>query len=752
MTQAASRAIYTPIITAFGSLIKKYNMYPPGHAFVDQGLNQVMTSFAKYFESYPTLAIAIGSDRMYVEDQELGDDDMLGSFVRVLHQFGVTQIKFQRGLTRDDLACFFETFAVDSNTAAEAGGYRELLCGKGVTSIEIAVIDYRLREEHLDDVATASDAEIWQKLGNAWQGGAKKTATEDDQVFAKSLLGNVTRMAHALNSALDAKGKSGEAATAAETFLNMVASIAPEAAKSEAATRESLQRVIDAINPRGLYVLMKRIAIDADSPAARGGPAMADALARMPERKIARGLLKGFDAKTGTARELAAVYRAFVGPGREQAMLAEVRNLVFDSDNRTDPTLAKIVEDLAALTDPVIKRLQQTLSAAFGEQTAKETETYNFVGANRRDDPELLADFSAQRIQEAYCQNRLAMLEMARQTANYAFHARHLEAWVAGLIRDGQIELADVFTQTLAKHAAPENENAASRDTARELLKSLAQEELADAVIRAEKKWTKTDKAPLLRLLKKMGDAAFGPIVRALEMEENFGSRSFQLTVLDEAGLGAVEAIQERLAHGEWRNVRNMRDLLNKLKPESLIESLEVTVKHAEANVRKEAAKALLPAVGPRAVPLLATLIGDADEGVRHQAIINLGQFRSSGPAVDALMAALRQEKRFRGDAKAEELALRALGGMKDARALAALAPYVAGVKFYQQADKDLVAAAAKAMVHLGHDECLAVLRKGAKSWNRTVKQICAKCLAEVEFRTMAAAQPAEPPPAEAPQ
>ena len=755
MSQATSRATFTPIITAFGSLIKKYNMYPPGHAFVEQGLNQVMSSFEKYFETYSTLAIAIGPERMYVEEHEMGDDEMLGSFVRVLHQFGVTQIKFQRGLTRADLAGFFETFAIDSGAASEAGGYREMLAAKGVTTIEISVINYQLREEHLDDVETATDAEIWQKLANAWQG--QEAASEEDQAFAASLLNNVTRMAHALNSALSAKGKSGDAGAFADTFLNMINSITPDAAQTDAATmtsfRKQLQRVVEAANPRTLHFLMHKIVLVAETVAARGGPVLPQVIAGMPERKLTAGLLGGFDPQAGTVGDLVRIYQEFVADDRETAILGQIRDLVFDSDCRHDAMLNAVSSELAQLAcyGPKIERLQQALAAALAEFSCQEAELYTFVEANRRDDADLLGNFSALRIEEAYCRNLLLVLEMAQRSEAGCFYGENLDTMIADMVRSGQFELADSMTQTLARHASPANENAGSRNAAQKVLKSLEREDLAEALLRAEPTWNRPDKSPLVRLLQRTGPAAFEPIMRALEKEESRSSRSFLISLLRDAGNDAVEIIKARLQHPDWRMVRNMLGLLIRLQPDDLMASLEFAAGHADAPVRKEAVKALMPAAGTRVIPLLANLIHDADEGVRRQAILNLGQFRAAAEAADLLIAALQpRQQRFHGDAKSEELALRALGGMKLPRAVDTFAPYIAGVRFYHQPNKEVVAAAAKSLWSLDVPQGRAVLEKGAKSWNRTVKQICQQCLAEPPPRT--AAKPAGAPREEAPR
>jgi HEAT repeat protein len=266
-------------------------------------------------------------------------------------------------------------------------------------------------------------------------------------------------------------------------------------------------------------------------------------------------------------------------------------------------------------------------------------------------------------------------------------------------------------------------------------LQDLQQESLAADLIAAEHDLGKEHGAQIRDLLVHMGPAAFEPIVNALETESDRNARMFLLGILQESGMRVADLIRGKLQHPDWHMVRNMINLLIKLQPKDLIDSLEMTVEHPEPKVRKEVVKALTSTQGARAVPLLAKLIHDPDESVRHQAIINLGQFKMVDSAAPLLIEALRPKECFDGDVQAEELAIRSLGSLKAPQAAEVLEKYVTNVHFYQRPDEDLVALAAKCLTTLGDGAGLAVLEKGAKSWNATIKRICKKSLADARAR-----------------
>jgi hypothetical protein len=74
-------------------------------------------------------------------------------------------------------------------------------------------------------------------------------------------------------------------------------------------------------------------------------------------------------------------------------------------------------------------------------------------------------------------------------------------------------------------------------------------------------------------------------------------------------------------------------------------------------------------------------------------------------------------------------MALKALGAIRVPAALDVMTAYLSRAGLFGGPDRALLCAAAKSIAGLGDPHGLEALRKGAKSWNRALSQVCKECL-----------------------
>jgi hypothetical protein len=731
-SSSAAKVAALQVMAAFGSMLRKYNMYPPGHAIVEQGLDQLTSQFRRYFEVQVTLGVGIANDRVYLDDEELSKDEFILALGQSLHQHGVAGLVFHRGLTRAELSSFFETLAVDPLSARRAGGYKRILASRGVAYIEVIEIEYQLKEDEIEQQLSAlSDAEVWRRIARGWRAGADPTWS--DLLFAQRLLGSAGRLGAILDMVVGVNTRTDEASRAADAFLHMIATLTPDHSKAGAAAvsefHGQVQRVVEMVNPNSLHALMEQTV--SQKAVGRRTEAVDTVLRRLDDRRLTRGLLEGLDPKPAKLQEFGRTYLYFVTPDREAGVLAETADVLRDHDNRQN----RVYVDLAAAMEkagtsaPALQRLSAALNKSLADEAMGEAPIRRFLEANHAANPNLRDFLSDARIEEDHAYTLLNALELVHKSESYAFYAEGLDDLIAGFIHTGRYELAATMVKTLRRHASLANDCPPARQVARKLLVALRREELAEEILQALSQWAKEQSGVLTDLLTALDTAAHAPLLRALERETSRSSRALILQALEHAGGAVCGMVRERLKHEEWFVVRNAVELLARLDPGDVVECFAEAAGHAEPRVRKTVARVVESKHGEAGAQVLGKLAEDSDEGVRHQAILNLGRFRGSPAAATALSESLRRKPPFAGDLKAEEMALKALGAIRVPAALDVMTAYLSRAGLFGGPDRALLCAAAKSIAGLGDPHGLEALRKGAKSWNRALSQVCKECL-----------------------
>jgi HEAT repeat protein len=136
-----------------------------------------------------------------------------------------------------------------------------------------------------------------------------------------------------------------------------------------------------------------------------------------------------------------------------------------------------------------------------------------------------------------------------------------------------------------------------------------------------------------VKLLAPFGGAAVDELLDNLAQERDRGRRAVLLAVLSEVARGHHDRVAERLADPRWFVARNAVTILYRSGDRDVLPRLVQASHHAEAPVRREAARGLLAVAGLDVLPELMALASDPDDSVRSAVISAMGGLSAPGVA-----------------------------------------------------------------------------------------------------------------------
>lgn len=570
------------LLTNFSTLMKKYNMYPTGHSFVVNAIDDLSARFNAFFNKQPSLVVGIGQDRIYLNEQELSEGEWVEILSHALHEHSVSQISFHRGLKKNELFSFLDIFQTDPLVARQSGGYKKLLASKGISSIEVNEVDYKLHEKDIEDQLLAlSDIEVWQKIAQAWRPG-RKSLNPSDRQFMLKLMSNAPRLATLLDTQVISKTRAKDASEDIESFFEMIQSMAP-VDDGDLLRKEdyegNVSRVMEVLSPKTRYAMLQKAALDNKKIHAEKKYVW-DILHGFDDLEISRMILEGLDPSFSTMKDFEKTYQHFVVEKKEEEILANIHNLIRDRDLRHDQRVEAMIRRSEKLGDehPALKRLYDVLNSAFEKLSKSEVVVYQFLESHYAPEEEIQQEYSETTIEQAACNNLLSVLELVKNSTNYSYYAEGLADTITALIQTGQYEQAANAMDIISGHVDDEQMPTENRDYAKNLLVSIQQPELARELLEALSKWGKKQSEVICKLLLALGEASHEPTLEALRKEEDRGSRSAMIEVLACAGDCVCPMIKQNLENENWQFVRNLVALLAKIRPDDLIDCLQPAV------------------------------------------------------------------------------------------------------------------------------------------------------------------------------
>lgn len=549
-------------------------------------------------------------------DGEILEDDHVARLADAAYVRGIEHLHLRAVPTVEELDGLFEVLSLpEEDVIAAPRGAESLARARGITSVSVGAVAPRPGDAGTVsvDLLGPEQLALWDEMlqpdelvSAVLEGFEGSTAAKADQVYR--------RLKQIEAELPDAFGRSAEFVDAVERVVSAL----PDELRREFAALAMMRAGSDTLAERFLSHLTDSDLTDLLALVAEGGADPTD-LARRLQQVV------------GRQSTFVDLVDAMFGP-RAAAGL----------DEGEDPTLA-------------------TVTAA----------------SHANDVRPAVADLVSQRVAAGYAPNAAAIRAVFPETAEEqnavaltAFRD-YLQVIDPGPLFDGALEgwrtaLRDVLSQrdvagvsrfvdaVVTADVGPDQHRAV-----RAALKGVLDPELVAEMAQ----WAREDGDidQVRSLLAIFDTIAVDGLLDALAAEEDRGRRAVMLGMVTELGEGHADLVAKRLDDNRWYVVRNAVTILGRIRGKGSLSALVKAASHPSSAVRREVVRSLVGIAGVDAVPYLARLGADDDDGVAKAAVGALAAM--SDPAATA---ALVQLARNAGAMETRRRALEALAVSRD--------------------------------------------------------------------------------------
>jgi hypothetical protein len=279
------------------------------------------------------------------------------------------------------------------------------------------------------------------------------------------------------------------------------------------------------------------------------------------------------------------------------------------------------------------------------------------------------------------------------------------------------------------KHSSSPHIDSGIRGKAEEKLKGFLRKEIIDYLVLRVGKRDDPERITVMRLLAATGEEAIeGLLGRLVETHDGSERRSIfnTLVYLGERIRGHAEA---RLADERWYVARQMVALLGALGGAGSLEALKKIYEHSDPRVKKEVLKALAQMPAEETREILIAALKDGDRALVGQAIISLGVLREHS-AVDTLGEIATRKEPFVDDLEIRKEAVKALGIIRDVKAVKYLVRLLAKKSWFSRESTDeLRSLAAASLGRIGGEEAIGAIEEASRNSTGRLYATCKKIL-----------------------
>ena len=288
----------------------------------------------------------------------------------------------------------------------------------------------------------------------------------------------------------------------------------------------------------------------------------------------------------------------------------------------------------------------------------------------------------------------------------------------------------------LAETATGEETSPQRREYCNNALEQLASEDILDflvAVLCSKDSWDALREAVMSALVSLKGKIVVWRLMDHLAEESDGQVRKSLAQVLIRQGTSAMPVLYEYLADERWFVVRNAVAILGEIRREEATEYLRKSLEHRDVRVRRETIRSLTKIGGTSAIGVLLRMVVGGDPEMARQALLSLGAMKNA-TAVPTLVKAVQGMENKPGQVDIKKDAIKALGEIGSAEALPALVAILNKKAFWRKALVDQVrAAAAQAMVGIGGDEVVKILREAMDDKSDVVSSAAGRALKQLK-------------------
>lgn len=624
------------LLRAFGAAIKTQALYPLPHPMTSRAVVSLLAALRPFMEAHGPFGVRVTKQALVVTGVPF-KADVYANLALFLYTRKVSYVKIMPAVSEEALAAFVSIVGMDRSSLEVAGGVRHLLRESGVGNVQVG-------EMALEDEGALEPFDlnaVFELLSRGRLAPQERERVVEILRGGPEQAGKLLEHVYAMTGVEDLSGdqqvqqvyrliKSLDRLVLDEPFEDQP-ELYSSLARAHIMVREPLRTLLT-------HVLVAR---DGGDLAGRWlGPHLeSEQLAQLASGSIARGdvteqvgtFLQAVCTDPQKARAVLSLLEVrFHRPDRSPGWLTDAIWPRLQRGMRRDPAAASPLEGGSAIHRDEL-RLEPTSMPAVDEAGVIRDVIMTLVDVLRHETDE-------------------------RELINVA---DDLMGLLSRLVDHGEFAfLTAILGQLKEIAAAPDGHR---RKTAAGILRKVTDGVLLDGLLAALWEARETSAEGVVRAtLEVLGSEVVGPLLRALGAEPRGAMRAMLCDVLVGVGGEKIDELGALVEDARWYLVRNVVNVLGRLRRPAAVAPLRRLVNHSDYRVRREAVMALDPFDTEEAQAALAAFLDDPDERIRVRVMQSLAVPRA-WLAMPQLLAVLRRRDLFNRTLSLKRAALEVL-------------------------------------------------------------------------------------------
>jgi HEAT repeat protein len=601
--QAAER-----LLRGLGVAIKTFALYPAPHPVTTKAAETLLALLRPYMEAHGPFAARITKYAITVDGTPFKSGTH-GNLAFYLYTRKLAYFKIMPTVSEEALSTFLATLGMDRNGLEAAGGVKLLMRSSGVGNILVS----ELSLEHEEELEPFDLNTVFELLGRG-----RLSAQDRERVLeilragpeqTSQLLENAYTMA---GGTADAVGQDEPVGQVYEMLRSLDRLMADEPFEDQRTLYSSLAGATILVRePMRTLLIRTMLHRDDGDVAARllGEHLSSEQLAHVIQGTVGRGDI---------AEQVSAFLRAMGADSKKAQAVLSILDVRLHPPEEQSPTwlshavLPRLEPLPTVRREPrfppefVFKDLETSLDAQESEDRLKDIKAVDDAAAIR----EVISTLPDVLRQD---QTEKEMVDVADALIGYLpwLVERQEFPLLAGIMENVR-EIADT-------------EVGARRRIARDILKRMTEGHLLETLLNTLWEWRDTAVEKQVRAcLQLLADDLVAPLVRILGSESRGVVRAMVCDLLASISADRVKELGAFVTDPRWYLVRNVADVLGRVRNPEAVAYLSQLVRHPDYRVRRETLNALISSATEDAQTLVAGFLEDPDERLRMRALESL--------------------------------------------------------------------------------------------------------------------------------
>ena len=643
---------------------KNFLIYPPHHIQTKQSLKKCHALLHDLLESVPIITIGVAKNKLFVGNVLLEDKgDINKELALSAKNHEIAGVTFCKGVSIDDLSCYFQLMAKDPEKVKRHGGFGKGLSGKGIETVKVQFIDYsKFHHTEEMEIDKTTNRKSQEKSSAIW--------TE----FISGLLsGSLTSSSHGIpmeqlraippsQLALYLNENKIDPSVVLESYRNNIGKHIQKAGETVmvSPTNEDdfheLDLLLQELNPKLKKQFLLATYHEVNSAGKNGA---------------VKNVLNGFSEQFVTD-----MLRQANESGEEisPSLLNFVYRITSAQDGASGPDKEENTEGSAESLNPFSDRV--ALQNLFASEKFEEYVTADYENTLKDLTAEIddkiidankvlpLEDFHKE-LESSHLDSQIVFVILALMRDNitpdeYEIYATKLADIAHDLLTTGEFSTILKIFKALFKHYK-EDADPEIRRLAKSTLKKFHEARFVSRAIVSFEKWAKPDDIAVYEFLKSFGVIIIPEMVGLYGKEERPEIQGLIFKVLSRSPEATCLEAKRRLRDPRPSFVINMLNLVRELGAEKDATILKRLLKHHDAGIRITALETLIELKDPEGPDVVRNFIRSVDFKEKLQAIRLIGNYKMADIVPD-LISGISRWNLLKSQYEKNEAIITALG------------------------------------------------------------------------------------------